>query len=127
MNEPILATDKENPLDPEVIKIKKKLTRLLFTSVGTMILGVMALIAVIVYKITRPTVSPTVTNITLPQSIDEISQTINLPKETRINFINFSHPNIFFDTTTEAGERIILIFNMEQGKIVNRYTLNVQK
>jgi hypothetical protein len=123
MNEPVVMNDDEKPLDPEVAKIKTKLTRLLFTSVGTMILGIMALIAVIVYKITRPAVVKSLPSVALPHSVDEISAIINVPVGAKVNATSFSNQRILFDLTLKDETRVMMLFDVEQGKTIAFYKL----
>ena len=43
----------EKPLDPEVEKVRRKMVRLLAVSIGIMIVGVMAVLAAVVYRISQ--------------------------------------------------------------------------
>lgn len=43
----------ERPLDPELEKVRRKMMRLLVVSIGIMMIGLMAVLAAVVYKATR--------------------------------------------------------------------------
>lgn len=43
----------EKPLDPEVEKVRRKMVRLLAVSIGIMIIGVMAVLAAVVYRVSQ--------------------------------------------------------------------------
>ena len=49
-----LDQEEEKPLDPEMEKVRRKMVRLLVVSIGIMILGVMAVLAGVVYKVIEP-------------------------------------------------------------------------
>ncbi|MEX3010418.1 hypothetical protein [Hoeflea sp. TYP-13] len=49
-----LDQEEEKPLDPEMEKVRRKMVRLLVVSIGIMILGVMAVLASVVYKVVEP-------------------------------------------------------------------------
>lgn len=44
----------EKPLDPELEKVRRKMIRLLGVSIGIMFVGLMAVLAAIVYKVSQP-------------------------------------------------------------------------
>ena len=46
------AIDEDAPLDPATEKVRKKMVRLLATSIGIMMIGLMAVLGAIVYKVT---------------------------------------------------------------------------
>ncbi len=48
-------THDDKPLDPEVEAVRRKLARLLMVSIGIMIIGLMAVLLAIVYKMTNST------------------------------------------------------------------------
>ena len=50
--------DDEPPLDPAVERVRRKLARLMIVSIGIMVLGLIAVFAVIVYKVAIDRPSP---------------------------------------------------------------------
>ena len=44
----------EQPLDPAMERVRRKMIRLLAVSIGIMVIGLMAVLAAIVYKISQP-------------------------------------------------------------------------
>ncbi len=44
----------EQPLDPAMERVRRKMIRLLAVSIGIMVIGLMAVLAAIVYKINQP-------------------------------------------------------------------------
>ena len=49
-----LDSDDDKPLDPAVERVRRKLARLMIVSVGIMLVGVMAVLGAVVYKVTEP-------------------------------------------------------------------------
>ncbi len=96
--------DEEEPLDPQVEAIRRKLMRLVMISTGTMTIGLLAVLIVIIYRVTSGTASapgPTAVNdIKLPASAaiidtalngDRVMLTLELPdgrREIRIHDAN---------------------------------------
>ena len=63
--------DEEEPLDPVMERVRKKMIRLLVISIGIMVIGLMAVLGAIVYKISNPT-SPQEAS-SHPQTAGEVS------------------------------------------------------
>jgi len=91
-----MKDEEEEPLDPQVEAIRRKMMRLLMISSGTMMIGLMAVLLAIVYKVTSSTssvpVAATTNEIALPKgaaivdtalSRDRIMLTLEMPDGTR--------------------------------------------
>ena len=65
------AIDEEEPLDPVMERVRKKMIRLLVISIGIMVIGLMAVLGAIVYKISNPSSSQEASS--QPQTAREVS------------------------------------------------------
>lgn len=108
----------EKPLDPEVEKVRRKMVRLLAVSISIMFVGVMAVLAAIVYKVTSaedeatvatvasgvPTDSPLADRIALPAGFEVISVSLSGNRLAVFGTGGDGRRTIVFDATT--GERM---------------------
>ncbi|MAZ84102.1 MAG: hypothetical protein CML31_14225 [Rhizobiales bacterium] len=119
MTRPMTDELEEKPLDPEMEKVRRKMVRLLAVSIGIMFVGVMAVLAAIVYKFTRPSEdvatlpaasstattapssTPLVDRIDLPQGFDVISMSVD------------GNRIAFFGTTNGASQ--VLVYDASSG------------
>lgn len=60
MTNPNFADDDEKPLDAAQLRLQAKLKRLLFWSTGVMVLGLVAVLSAIFYRVTKADVKPAV-------------------------------------------------------------------
>ncbi|MBZ0163323.1 MAG: fimbrial protein [Notoacmeibacter sp.] len=51
---PTSKTEDGKPLDPEVEKVRRKMVRFFAINIGILMFALMAVLAIIVYKVTRP-------------------------------------------------------------------------
>lgn len=59
-------SDPEEPLDPAVERVRRKLVRLLMVSSGVMVLGFAAVVAAVVYRVSRDDAPATAEPVDLP-------------------------------------------------------------
>lgn len=100
--------DEEKPLDPAVERVRKKMLRMMFVSVGVMLIGLMAVLGAIVYKLGKygeKTELAAVSSapLQIPESADIIGQ-IDIPDGAKILSAN------------KDGQQILLTLQLADGK-----------
>lgn len=105
-------TEAEGVIDPATERLRRKMVRLLAVSIGIMFVGVMAVLAAVVYR-TGDSAGP--------EHGAEI--TLALPAGSEVAETSLSGDTILVRVFMPEGEEIIL-FDRRDGSIVNRYPLN---
>ena len=123
MNNAVVDDEAEKPLDPAMEKVRRKMVRLLAIALGIMMIGLMAVLYAIVYKMSGSgkQVAPAVASV--PVGTDEISASITLPKGAQINGESLSGTRILFDLTLPDGKRELAVFDIAEGRFVACYAL----
>lgn len=99
--------DEEKPLDPAVERVRKKMLRMMFVSVGVMLIGLMAVLGAIVYKLgkygekTTP-VAVSSESLKVPDTAGVIGQ-IDIPDGAKIL------------SATKDGQQILLTLQLANG------------
>ena len=101
----------EKPLDPVQERLRRKMVRLLATSIGIMFVGVMAVLAAVVYKLSTSTdVKPGAT------------LALELPAGAEIADMALDGDRALLRLRTDAGEELRLI-SLADGSLIERITL----
>ena len=106
----------EEPLEPKVEAIRVKMMRLLVVSGGIMMLGLMAVVISIVYKINQGSEQAT------GQSVEPVTGEIALPSGARILSTALSGSRMMFTIEQDDGSREVLVYDA-QGKLTSRFQL----
>lgn len=128
MNNPTgIHDEEEKPLDPAVENIRRRMVRLLVISISIMMIGLMAVLAAIVYKINSRDDSPPVPTIVKQQSADKAVANatfgkIQLPKSGRLVASSLNGNRLLLTVETD-GKKQLLIFDMVTATIVARYDI----
>jgi len=104
----------EEPLDPQVEAIRRKMMRLLMISSGTMMIGLMAVLIAIVYKVTSSTSS-----VPVAAAIKDIV----LPKNATIVDTALSGDRIMLTLEMPDGSREIQVHSAD-GKLSATYSVS---
>ncbi|MBA8878266.1 fimbrial protein [Phyllobacterium myrsinacearum] len=116
----------EQPLDPAMERVRRKMIRLLAVSIGIMVIGLMAVLAAIVYKINQPVsgaVKQTATHTEAPgQPIGDalVGEAITLDPGTRVLSHNLSGSMLSLETRLANGTRQILVYDVATKRVVAR-------
>ncbi|WP_157016500.1 fimbrial protein [Mesorhizobium xinjiangense] len=118
----------EKPLDPAMERVRRKMVRLLVISIGIMMVGLMAVLAAIVYKAASGDEAPAQAPAAIPVTPGEgIAQgTIRLPQGARVVSQSVAGGAISLNVELEDGGRAILIYDMAADRIVGRYDIVTQ-
>jgi len=106
--------NQDEPLDPKVEAIRQKMVRLLIVSGGIMMLGLMAVLAAIVYKV----------NTSVARSTVQSESTLTLPADAKIVSTAFDDGRIMLTLERSGDNREIRIFD-RNGNLLN--TMRIQQ
>ncbi|MEX0343474.1 MAG: fimbrial protein [Rhizobiaceae bacterium] len=112
-NQAELGGDEDKPLDPAVERVRRKMMRLMAISIGIMMIGLMAVLFAIVYKISArdeaaaPAGDTFETVIAIPPGAKIVSQSLSGDRLTLLA----EHAN---------GRQTIFIFDTAMRKVVGR-------
>ncbi|WP_271897145.1 fimbrial protein [Candidatus Phyllobacterium onerii] len=114
----------EQPLDPAMERVRRKMIRLLAVSIGIMVIGLMAVLAAIVYKISQP-VPEVVTAVRSevpgqPLGAALSGEAITLDPGTRILSHNLANNTLSLETRLADGTRQILLYDIATKRVVAR-------
>ena len=116
----------EKPLDPAMEKVRRKMVRLLGVSIGVMMVGLMAVLGAIVYKMNRGDGKVAVTRSEIPSDGVVTAGAIVLPKGAYLNGQSLSGDRISLDVTLQGGAREIEVFDMTTQRVVARFSVKAE-
>lgn len=109
----------EKPLDPAMENVRRKMIKLQVVSVGVMLVMLMAVLGAIVYKVTRPSGTPTAQTASLNVPSDApVAAVAALPAGFVVSDVALSGGQILFYGSLSGGERKALVFDIASGRIV---------
>ncbi|PSH69125.1 fimbrial protein [Phyllobacterium brassicacearum] len=114
----------EAPLDPTMERVRRKMIRLLAVSIGIMVIGLMAVLAAIVYKINQPVQEvATAARSDIPEQplgAALAGEAITLDPGTRILSHNLSDNTLSLETRLGDGTRQVLLYDLASKRVVAR-------
>ena len=114
----------EQPLDPAMERVRRKMIRLLAVSIGIMVIGLMAVLTAIVYKISQPVpeVATAVRSEAPGQPLGAAlaGEAITLDPGTRILSHNLANNTLSLETRLADGTRQILLYDIATKRVVAR-------
>lgn len=125
----------EPPLDPAMEKVRRKMVRLLAVSIGVMLIGLMAVLVAVVYKINR---APDATEADaarsdIPGQVVElplkpeppklIESQIDLTPGTRLLSQSLSGNQLSLETLLPDGGTELIIYDYRESRILGRIKL----
>ncbi|MBP1848726.1 hypothetical protein [Rhizobium halophytocola] len=119
----------EKPLDPAMESVRRKMIKLQLVSGGVMLVMFMAVLAAIVYKVTRP--EPGAAAVASGQGLvvpsdQPIQATANLPAGFTVTSTALSGGQILFYGTAGDGAAHALVFDVKAGRMVADVTVREQ-
>lgn len=114
----------DKPLDPAMENVRRKMVKLQLVSGGIMLLMFMAVLAAIVYKVTRTdgTERPVGSGLAVPAD-QPVAATAALPAGFRVLSTSLSGTQILFYGEATDGQRKAYVFDIAVGRIVADVTL----
>ncbi|MGH6761342.1 MAG: fimbrial protein [Phyllobacterium sp.] len=117
----------EAPLDPAMERVRRKMIRLLAVSIGIMVIGLMAVLTAVVYKVMkRDDTSASQAQSDIPGQLPlatVLEGTIALDKGDRVVSQSLGGNRLSLDVIRFNGSREILIYDYAEGRIVARVKL----
>ena len=120
------SIDEDEPLDPVMERVRKKMVRLLVISIGIMVVGLMAVLGAIVYKISNPKQNEEAavpaeakdqaiaTNVELAENIDVI-----LPKGAIILSTSLTENRLLITVQLADGSPEFRLVDLVSGKVTS--------
>lgn len=120
----------ELPLDPTLEKVRRKMVRLLAVSIGVMVIGLMAVLIAVVYKINKaPDTIPATdlrsdipgqelqVEIEVPKMVESQLQ---LPEGARLLSHSLSGDRLSLETLLPDGVTEILVYDFKEARIIGK-------
>jgi hypothetical protein len=109
----------EKPLDPEVEKVRQKMVRLLVVSIGIMIVGVMAVLAAVVYRVVAPEEETAAVSTALPagEEGEALASNVTLPAGFSVEHVALEGSRILFFGSSDGGTHA-LVFDITTGRLI---------
>ena len=124
MTNPNFADEQEAPLDPAFEKVRRKMVRLLIISSSVIILGLMAVVFSIVYRVNRIPANPAATAPAAQQETAPAAlQSITLPAGFTVESTSISGNRILLFGTGTDGKKRILVHDIGTGRTVTEIDL----
>lgn len=120
MTNPNFADEQEAPLDPAFEKVRRKMVRLLIISSSVIILGLMAVVFSIVYRVNRIP-QPANALATAPVAQDVVPpahQSITLPRGFTVESTSLSGNRVLLFGTGADGTKRIVVHDIGTGATV---------
>lgn len=121
MTNPNFADEDEKPLDPAMEKLRRKMVRLLVISSSVIIVGLMAVVFSIVYKINNSPAKPQPTAtapVAVPDVVPAAQQSITLPEGFVLESSSISGNRILLFGADPEGRQRIFVYDIGTGKQV---------
>jgi hypothetical protein len=119
-----VENEEDKPLDPATEKVRRKMVRLLAVSIGIMMVGLMAVLGAVVYKIgnTGPQGSTQDANAGVPVE-PGTEGTIDLPDGAQLLSASLDGDNVMLQLRLAGGAQQIVIHSLSRNRIVARLAL----
>jgi hypothetical protein len=122
MTNPNFADDQE-PLDPALEKIRRKMVRLLVISSSVIVLGLMAVLGSIVYKANKNSAATSAQQTMLaPSAVAAAQQTVALPKGFTLESTTVDGNRIWFMGTVD-GKHLMIVHDIGTGKTLTEISV----
>ena len=122
------AEQDDQPLDPAMEKVRRKMIRLQIVSGLVMFISLMAVFGAVVYKAMGPskTATPTASQSMQVPSDQPVSATASLPQGFTIENVSFANGDMLFYGRLANGTRKALVFNVQTRRFVADVTIDAQ-
>ena len=120
MTNPNFADEQEAPLDPAFEKVRRKMVRLLIISSSVIILGLMAVVYSIVYRVNRipQPADPSAIVPAAEQAMPAARQSLTLPAGFVVESTSISGNRVLLFGAGVDGEKHIIVHDIGTGKTV---------
>lgn len=116
------SNEEEAPLDPAAERLRRKMVRLLAVSIGVLLVGVMAVLGAVVYKIgAREQLAPVAGN--TPSGFPR-DLAIDLPEAARVVGASLDGSRIMLHIITAEGAQRLMVYSLDGGGILATVALD---
>ena len=112
----------EQPLDPVMERVRKKMIRLMIISTGIMMIGLLAVLFAIIYKFSNPSIDGGSDTARVP--VDPVEINLGLAENARINEVSVQSGRVIFDVEEPDNKRRVIIVDTTSGQIISRININ---
>ena len=119
----------DEPLDPAMEAVRRKMIRLQVVSGAVMFISLMAVFGAVVYKaMGSKSEAPAATSTTMQVPTDGgmLSATASLPEGFVLSNTSYSGGDILFEGRTANGTRKALVFNIASGRFIADVTIDAR-
>lgn len=117
----------DEPLDPAVEAVRRKMIRLQVISGAVMFISLMAVFGAVVYKAMGSKSTPTAATSTMQVPTDgPISATATLPEGFVLSNTAYAGGDLLFEGRTANGTRKALVFNIASGRFIADVTIDAR-
>ena len=120
--------DDEKPLDPAVERVRRKMLRLMIISIGIMMVGLMAVLGAIVYKITGRSETGTRHDIAAGSPGVPVAPgyegRVDLPEGSEILSTSLDGGNILLHVRLAGKGERLLIYSLGEDRIIATVTID---
>jgi hypothetical protein len=118
-------TETEQPLDPATEKVRRKMMRLLLVSIGIMMIGLMAVLGAIVYKIGSGEKQAVADagNAGVPVE-PGFEGRIDLPDGAEIQSSDLDGDRVLLGLRLSDGRRELIVYSLSNARIIARIALD---
>ena len=100
--------DEDEPLDPAVERVRRKLARLMLVSVGTLGLGVIGILAAVIWRSSEP------------PAVGDVDQTIGLLPGATVRNTALDGDRVAVTIDLADGTTEVITFDLRSGGVVGR-------
>ncbi len=109
-----MSIEEEEPLDPVLERVRRKMVRLLVVSIGIMMLGLMAVLVAVVYKITNPDGNSVASDVPVE---------LKIPAGSTLVSTHMSEGKVLLVLKLADGSQRILVVDQSSGMVNRRFDL----
>ncbi|WP_284775932.1 hypothetical protein [Agrobacterium sp. lyk4-40-TYG-31] len=120
------AEQDDQPLDPAMEKVRRKMIRLQIVSGSVMFISLMAVFGAVVYKAVGPSKTATTATTNAVPSDAPVAATASLPQGFTIENVSFANGDMLFYGRLTNGTRKALVFNVQAGRFVADITIDAR-
>ncbi len=120
------AEQDDQPLDPAMEKVRRKMIRLQIVSGSVMFISLMAVFGAVVYKAVGPSKTATTAATNTVPSDAPVAATASLPQGFTIENVSFANGDMLFYGRLANGTRKALVFNVQAGRFVADITVDAR-
>lgn len=115
----------EKPLDPATEKLRRKMVRLLAVSIGVMMVGVMAVLGAIVYKINDSGRQDAMREAgSAPLPYENLEGRIDLPDRAEIVSASLDADRVLLQLKMPDGASSLVVYSLERNRIIARVAID---